>query len=62
MIVEHASRYSCANITNIDEFTGKFNLAVENITFAELYEMINYNYSNQRIATVIVIIISDLTI
>ncbi|KAA6385739.1 MAG: hypothetical protein EZS28_018733 [Streblomastix strix] len=61
-IVELTSRYSCSNITNIDEFTGRFNSVVENKMFAVLNEMMNYNDSKKGVATVMKSIISDLTI
>ncbi|KAA6361848.1 MAG: hypothetical protein EZS28_042625 [Streblomastix strix] len=62
MIAELTSRYSCSNITNIDEFTGRFNSVVENIMFAVLNEMMNYNDPKKGVATVMKSIISDLTI
>ncbi|KAA6381615.1 MAG: hypothetical protein EZS28_022858 [Streblomastix strix] len=62
VIAELTSRYSCSNITNIDEFTGRFNSVVENKMFAVLNEMMNYNYSKKGVATVMKSIISDLTI
>ncbi|KAA6358326.1 MAG: hypothetical protein EZS28_046147, partial [Streblomastix strix] len=62
VIAELTSRYSCSNITNIDEFTGRFNSVVENKMFAVLNEMMNYNDSKKGVATVMKSIISDLTI
>ncbi|KAA6363967.1 MAG: hypothetical protein EZS28_040506, partial [Streblomastix strix] len=62
VIAELTSRYSCPNITNIDEFTGRFNSVVENKMFAVLNEMMNYNDSKKGVATVMKSIISDLTI
>ncbi|KAA6389154.1 MAG: hypothetical protein EZS28_015319 [Streblomastix strix] len=62
VIVELTSRYSCPNITNIDEFTGRFNSVVENKMFAVLNEMMNYKDSKKGVATVMKSIISDLTI
>ncbi|KAA6388661.1 MAG: hypothetical protein EZS28_015813 [Streblomastix strix] len=59
VIAELTSRYSCPNITNIDEFTGRFNSVVENKMFAVLNEMMNYNDSKKSVATVIKSIISD---
>ncbi|KAA6384833.1 MAG: hypothetical protein EZS28_019640 [Streblomastix strix] len=59
VIAELTSRYSCSNITNIDEFTGRFNSVVENKMFAVLNEMMNYNESKKGIATVMKSIISD---
>ncbi|KAA6354370.1 MAG: hypothetical protein EZS28_050103 [Streblomastix strix] len=62
VIAELLNRYSCPNITNIDEFTGKFNSVVENKMFAVHDEMMNYNDSRKGIATVMKSIISDQTI
>ncbi|KAA6368696.1 MAG: hypothetical protein EZS28_035776 [Streblomastix strix] len=62
VIAELTSRYSCSNITNIDEFTGRFNSVVENKMFAVLNEMMNYNDSKKGVATIMKSIISDLTI
>ncbi|KAA6374833.1 MAG: hypothetical protein EZS28_029640 [Streblomastix strix] len=62
VIAELTSRYSCSNITNIDEFTGRFNSVVENKMFAVLNEMMNYNDSKKGVATVMKSIISVLTI
>ncbi|KAA6394594.1 MAG: hypothetical protein EZS28_009877 [Streblomastix strix] len=62
VIAELTSRYSCSNITNIDEFTGRFNSIVENKMFAVLNEMMNQNDSKKGVATVMKSIISDLTI
>ncbi|KAA6396707.1 MAG: hypothetical protein EZS28_007767 [Streblomastix strix] len=62
VIAEQTSRYSCSNITNIDEFTGRFNSVVENKMFSVLTEMMNYNDSKKGVATVMKSIISDLTI
>ncbi|KAA6388444.1 MAG: hypothetical protein EZS28_016030 [Streblomastix strix] len=62
VIAELTSRYSCSNITNIDEFTGRFNSVIENKLFAVLNEMMNYNDSKKCVATVTKSIISDLTI
>ncbi|KAA6400761.1 MAG: hypothetical protein EZS28_003711 [Streblomastix strix] len=56
------SRYSCPNITNIDEFTGRFNSIVENKMFAVLNEMMNYNDSKKGVAIAMKSIFSDLTI
>ncbi|KAA6401133.1 MAG: hypothetical protein EZS28_003343 [Streblomastix strix] len=62
VIAELTSRYSCPNITNIDEFTGRFNSVVENKMFAVLNEIMNYNDSKKGVSTVMKSIISDLTI
>ncbi|KAA6388472.1 MAG: hypothetical protein EZS28_016002, partial [Streblomastix strix] len=62
VIAELTSRYSCPNITNIDEFTGRFNSVVEDKKFVVLNEMMNYNDSKKGVATVMKSIISDLTI
>ncbi|KAA6393165.1 MAG: hypothetical protein EZS28_011307 [Streblomastix strix] len=62
VIAELTSRYSCSNITNIDEFTGRFNSVVENKKFAVLNEIMNYNDSKKGVATVMKSIISVLTI
>ncbi|KAA6381667.1 MAG: hypothetical protein EZS28_022808 [Streblomastix strix] len=62
VIAELTSRYSCSNITNIDELTGRFNSVVENKMFAVLNEMMNYNDSKKGVATVMKSIISDITI
>ncbi|KAA6366885.1 MAG: hypothetical protein EZS28_037588, partial [Streblomastix strix] len=59
VIAELTNRYSCPNITNIDEFTGDFNSVVENKMFSVLNEMRNYNDSKKGIATVMKSIISD---
>ncbi|KAA6385123.1 MAG: hypothetical protein EZS28_019349 [Streblomastix strix] len=58
VISELTNRYSCPNITNIDEFTGNFNSIVENKMFAVLNEMRNYD-SKKCVATVMKSIISD---
>ncbi|KAA6391784.1 MAG: hypothetical protein EZS28_012690 [Streblomastix strix] len=62
VIAEITSRYCCSNITNIDEFTGRFNSVVENKMFAVLNEMMKYNDSKKGVATVMKSIILDLTI
>ncbi|KAA6355051.1 MAG: hypothetical protein EZS28_049422, partial [Streblomastix strix] len=62
VIAELTSRYCCSNITNIDDFTGKFNSVFENKMLAVLTEMMNYNDSKKSVATVMKSIISDLTI
>ncbi|KAA6378285.1 MAG: hypothetical protein EZS28_026189 [Streblomastix strix] len=62
IIAELTSRYSCSNITNIDEFTGRFNSVVENKMFAILNEIMNYNDSKEDVASVTKSNISDLTI
>ncbi|KAA6368749.1 MAG: hypothetical protein EZS28_035724 [Streblomastix strix] len=59
VIAELTNRYSCPNITNIDEFTGDFNSVVENKMFSVLNEMRNYNDSKKGIVTVMISIISD---
>ncbi|KAA6356422.1 MAG: hypothetical protein EZS28_048051, partial [Streblomastix strix] len=51
VIAELTSRYSCSNITNIDEFTGRFNSVVENKMFAVLNEIMNYSDSKKGVAT-----------
>ncbi|KAA6390846.1 MAG: hypothetical protein EZS28_013630 [Streblomastix strix] len=61
VIAELTNRYSCPNITNIDEFTGNFNSVVENKIFSVLIEMRNYD-SKKSVATVMKSIISDPTI
>ncbi|KAA6396600.1 MAG: hypothetical protein EZS28_007875 [Streblomastix strix] len=61
-IVELTRRHSCPNILNMDEFTGRFNSVVENKIFAVLNEIMNYNDSKKRVATVIKLIIQDKTI
>lgn len=62
IIAELTSRYSCANIINIDELTGYFNSVVENKMYAVLNEINNYNNSKNSVATVVKSIFSDLTI
>ncbi|KAA6383091.1 MAG: hypothetical protein EZS28_021384 [Streblomastix strix] len=62
VIAELTSRYSCPNITNIDQFTGRFNSVVESKIFAILNEIMNYNDSKKGVATIMKSIISDLTI
>ncbi|KAA6380777.1 MAG: hypothetical protein EZS28_023693, partial [Streblomastix strix] len=62
VIAELTNRYSCPNITNIDEFTGKFNSVVENKMFSVLIEAMNYNDSKKGVATIMKSIISDQTI
>ncbi|KAA6398679.1 MAG: hypothetical protein EZS28_005793 [Streblomastix strix] len=62
VIAELTSLYSCPNITNIDEFIGRFNSVVENKMFAVLNEIMNYNGSKKGVATVMKSIISDLSI
>ncbi|KAA6404219.1 MAG: hypothetical protein EZS28_000239 [Streblomastix strix] len=58
VIAKLTNRYSCPNITNIDEFTGNFNLVVENKMFQVLNEMRNYD-SKKSVVTVMKSIISD---
>ncbi|KAA6377877.1 MAG: hypothetical protein EZS28_026596 [Streblomastix strix] len=62
VIAELINRFSCPNITNIEEFTGDFNSVVENKMFAVLNEMKNYNDFKKGIATVMKSIISDQSI
>ncbi|KAA6398657.1 MAG: hypothetical protein EZS28_005820 [Streblomastix strix] len=61
-ISEMFSRYSQPNISTIEEFTGIFNSVVENVMFAVLNEMINYNKSKKGIAHAMKKIITDKTI
>ncbi|KAA6403762.1 MAG: hypothetical protein EZS28_000718 [Streblomastix strix] len=62
VIAELINRFSCPNITNIEEFTGDFNSVVENKMFAVLNEIRNYNDFKKGIATVMKSIISDQSI
>ncbi|KAA6354618.1 MAG: hypothetical protein EZS28_049855, partial [Streblomastix strix] len=61
VIAELTNRYSCPNITNIDEFTCNFNQFVENKMFSVMNEIRNYD-SKKSVAIEMKSIISDLTI
>ncbi|KAA6362721.1 MAG: hypothetical protein EZS28_041751, partial [Streblomastix strix] len=61
-ISEMFSGYSQPNISTIEEFTGTFNSVVENVTFAVLNEMMNYNESKKGTAQAMKTIITDKTI
>ncbi|KAA6377691.1 MAG: hypothetical protein EZS28_026784 [Streblomastix strix] len=62
VIAEMFSRYSQPNISTIDEFTGKLNSVVENVMFAVLNEMMNYNESKKCTVQVMKMIVNDQTI
>ncbi|KAA6390828.1 MAG: hypothetical protein EZS28_013636, partial [Streblomastix strix] len=61
-ISEIFSRYSQPNISTIEEFTGTFNSVVENVMFAVLNEMMNYNETKKGTAQAMKTIITDKTI
>ncbi|KAA6380469.1 MAG: hypothetical protein EZS28_024002 [Streblomastix strix] len=61
-ISEMFSLYCQPNISTIEEFTGTFNSVVENVMFAVLNEMRNFNESKKGTAQAMKTIITDKTI
>ncbi|KAA6404106.1 MAG: hypothetical protein EZS28_000360 [Streblomastix strix] len=57
-IAELNNRFSCLNITNIDDFTGKLNFAVENKMLSVLNVVRNYD-TKKSVATAMKSTISD---